>query len=102
MSKLSCDYILSRFLNIEQFVLLSVVITGLFVFIYIKGTKRNRVGDFGLLMLLCGAAVNILERLRFGCVSDYISFFGLFNFNFQDLLVTSGIILIIWTIWKAK
>lgn len=81
---------------------LSVIIAGLFVFFYLKGTKRNRVGDIGLLMLLSGAAVNILERLKFGCVSDYISFFGLFNFNIQDVLVTTGIILIVWTIWKAK
>jgi signal peptidase II len=102
MSKLSCDYIFSAFLSVEVFVLFSVVLTGLFVFLYIKGAKRSRVGDYGLLFLLGGAFGNLVERLKFGCVRDYINFFNLFHFNIQDLLVTAGIMLIIWTLWKAK
>jgi lipoprotein signal peptidase len=102
MSKLSCVYIFSRYLSVEMYVLLSTAITALFVFLFLKNIARSRVGDLGLLLFIAGASVNTLERLKSGCIWDYISFFNLFYFNVQDLLVTVGIILMIWTILKIK
>lgn len=102
MSNLSCDYIFSDFIDIKVFVALSAALVLLFVYLFIKTTGRSRVGDFGLLFLTVGSFLNLYERLKLGCVRDYINFLGLFSFNIQDLLVTMGIILTVWVIWKKK
>jgi lipoprotein signal peptidase len=102
MSKLSCDYIFSNYISVSLFVLISVVLLGAFVYAFLKSTGRSRAGNVGLVLLCVGAGINLIERLGSGCVRDYISFFGLFSFNIQDFLVTVGIILLIWTIWKKN
>ncbi|AHB40418.1 MAG: hypothetical protein ACD_25C00153G0003 [uncultured bacterium] len=56
----------------------------------------------GLVLILSGGTLNILERVFTGCVRDYIGFFGLFHFNLFDLLVTSGVFLLIYELWKTK
>ena len=102
MSKLNCNFIFSNFISTNVFLGISVVLLVLFVVVFLKKVRRNRVGDIGLLLLVSGATINIFERFRFGCVRDYFNFFGLFAFNTQDLLVTAGIILLIWVIWKKN
>jgi lipoprotein signal peptidase len=102
MSKLSCDFIFSRFLNVGEFVALGFFVTVVFSILYSNFIQRSKVGDTGLIIFLVGTSGNLLERLRFGCVRDYINFFGYFHFNIWDLMVSLGIILIGWGIWKKK
>ena len=44
--------------------------------------------------MLIGGTLNIADRLLSGCIHDYLNFFGLFMFNVNDLLVSSGIIIL--------
>jgi lipoprotein signal peptidase len=100
MNRLGCDFILSRFLEIREFATLAVIITVVFSVSYLKLVTRTRVGDIGLVFLWLGAAGNLIERVRFGCVNDYLNFLGFFKFNAWDTLVTFGAALILWNIWK--
>lgn len=48
----------------------------------------------GFGMLVAGGAVNMLDRLRFGCVRDYFDFFGWFVFNVADIGIFLGGVMI--------
>jgi lipoprotein signal peptidase len=102
MNKLNCDFIFSRFLGVEEFVILGFLVAVFFTILYFKFIQRSRAGDTGLIIFLVGTGGNLVERISFGCVGDHINFFGIFYFNVWDLLVSLGIILIGWAIWKRK
>ncbi len=43
------------------------------------------------MLIAIGGLLNVGERMAFGCVKDYLNFFGLFLFNLNDILVTLGL-----------
>lgn len=47
-------------------------------------------------ILFSGGLSNFLERLTYGCVTDYITIFSLPTFNFADTLLTVGVGSIVW------
>ena len=73
--------------------------------LFIMGTGRSR--HPGLVLVLAGAAGNLIDRLMLGSVRDFIDFHaGRFHwpaFNFADSYITIGIILLfISSLRKAK
>jgi lipoprotein signal peptidase len=52
--------------------------------------------------ILSGGFFIIFEGFVRGCVMDYMSFLGLFRFNFADVLIFSGSVLIIIDIFVKK
>lgn len=78
-------------------VLLSALVwLGVFYW-YFKSKKEGE--KTGLLMLLLGGGVNLLMRLFWGKVIDYLCCWGL-CFNLADILITGGVILVINSSWK--
>ncbi len=55
----------------------------------------------GLLMVMLGGAVNLIMRLIWGEVADYLCVAGL-CFNMADILITGGVLLVIEDSWKKK
>lgn len=47
-------------------------------------------------LFLVGGASNLLERLVYGCVTDYIHVGTFFVFNGADVLLTVGVVGIVW------
>lgn len=47
-------------------------------------------------LFLIGGASNLLERLAYGCVTDYIHFGTFLVFNGADVLLTAGVVGILW------
>ncbi len=43
--------------------------------------------------ILAGGVSNIIDRLAYGCVIDYVPFLTISYFNFADVLITVGVIL---------
>ena len=50
----------------------------------------------GLTLLLSGAIGNLIDRVWYGAVTDFLSFWSFPIFNVADSLITVGVILIIW------
>lgn len=100
--KYNCSFFLSQFLTLNQFIGVSVLILLIFLFAYFRNTERSMVSDVGVILIVFGGLLNLLEWVNGGCVRDYINFFNLFYFNFHDLLVTLGSIFVIIRIWKTK
>jgi len=49
----------------------------------------------GLIFLLAGAAGNIIDRLHWGYIVDFISVKGIFVFNLADVFIAAGAILML-------
>ena len=77
-----------------------VVIIAVLVYIFFK-TKKYYSQTF-LILIFAGAVSNLIDRIRLGCVVDYIdlSFFPVFNL--ADTYITIGILFFILNITRNK
>jgi len=59
-------------------------------------------GNIGVFLILTGGWLNLIDRIRFGFVSDYWKFFGLYN-NLADWIIGIGILIfLVEELWKKK
>jgi signal peptidase II len=78
------------------FIFLSIGIIGL-VSIYLFHKKRNDlIANLSCALLMGGAAGNLIDRLRFGCVIDFLDFRVWPVFNVADSAITVGAALLAW------
>lgn len=84
------------FLGMEWVQLFLLIILGVF---WWKDKKA-----WGLLLMIIGGGLNLIERYRFGGVRDYwqIPLTSIYN-NINDYLIALGVIQLIWyLIWKKR
>jgi len=64
------------------------------IFFFLK--KKDFDSQWPWILLFSGGLSNFLERIFFGCVLDYISipFFPIFNV--ADVLLTLGVVVLLW------
>ena len=97
---LNCHYPFEYYIK-SNFFLLFAGLSLLLLCIYLVYLFRgNRQGFLGISLLYTGGMMNIVERYIVGCGIDYLDFFGLFKFNLYDVLVTCGVTLVLYNIWK--
>lgn len=60
--------------------------------------QRNLVNIFGLTLILTGAFSNILDRCKNGFVIDYFDLPFIAVFNIADVMILTGVIVLIWQI----
>lgn len=89
----NCKYLFSNFLTYKQFDFAAAVVLIVFVAFLVSRVAKTKRNILAICLIVAGAAMNIIERhfLGNGCVRDYINFFGLFVFNFYDLLFMTGV-----------
>jgi len=71
------------------------IITGL-IYSFLK--SKNYYQKIFLILIFSGAISNVIDRLRFGCVVDYIDFKIWPVFNLADVYITVGAILLLFVI----
>lgn len=83
-------------INIPEAVLVLGVM-GILLFFGVQWWKEDA-RDLGLCywLFLVGGVSNLWERLVFGCVTDYIHIGELLVFNGADVLLTVGVVGILW------
>ena len=113
-----------QFQNKFWFTLLSVLAAGIVVFYLLRMPNERFIFRFSLALILGGAIGNLIDRLAFGKVVDFIDveFFDIslpsFNFlflsfpgydmtrwpvfNIADSAVTCGMILLTWMVFTQK
>lgn len=69
-----------------------VLIWFVFALAFIVLLKKTTWNMF-LLVTLGGALSNIIDRIRFGCVLDFINFGPFPTFNIADICITVGVVL---------
>ena len=68
----------------------------LVVFYLIKSFRQRKIINiFSLTLILVGGLSNLLDRLNYGAVIDYINFSSLIAFNLADLMILVGVAILI-------
>lgn len=70
------------------------IIFGVFYY-YIKYAKSSLISQLVFAMIIGGAVGNLLDRLRFSAVIDYIQIYSYPVFNFADVTITVGFLILI-------
>lgn len=78
-----------------------IIIVFIFAF-YKKFFHRGRCMQVFLSLILAGAIGNLIDRIRFGCVIDFLDFRIWPVFNVADSAITIGTVLLILQMLKQK
>lgn len=82
------------------FVLASLIASALMVRLYARATEDQRALRWALILLLGGALGNLIDRVLYGEVIDFVHLYyrGVFDwatFNVADVLITAGLVLLV-------
>jgi signal peptidase II len=94
--------------NATLFLIVLSVIASIVLFYYLlKSGKDDLISKMSYLLIISGAIGNLIDRIRFGYVVDFLDFkifgYDFPVFNVADSFITVGcFILIIKTLWEAR
>jgi signal peptidase II len=74
----------------------------LLIYVIIQQQKQGMMNYLAITLIASGAAANLVDRLRFGYVVDYIHFFNLNVFNLADIYIFIGILLYAFVIFRTN
>ncbi|MBU4315176.1 signal peptidase II [Patescibacteria group bacterium] len=77
-------------------IVISIIIILILANLLKKYWNKNIILSSGLVLILFGAIDNLVDRVINNSTTDFLIFFGLSAINFADILILSGIILILW------
>lgn len=83
------------------FVIISLLAIALILY-HLKDKKRSRLSSISLSLILGGAVGNLIDRLRFGFVIDFLDFRVWPVFNVADSAITIGVVLLSWELLCRK
>lgn len=85
------------FLANKTILILVISLVALVFLVSIKKSYHQVSVNFGITLIIAGALGNLLDRINYGYVVDYINLtiFKFPIFNFADILITCGFIIII-------
>lgn len=96
----------AAFSILENNTLLIIIISVIFIIVldqYIKKEKKfNKLSILSLGMIMGGIFGNLMDRIIYHSVVDYLSFFKFPIFNLADIGITIGAILLIISMLKDK
>lgn len=83
------------------FILLTILFCVFIIYIYKFELKTNKLVKMGTIFLLAGALSNLIDRLFWHYVTDFIAFdlFGFYNLpviNFADIFIFFGVLILIY------
>jgi len=76
------------------FLAVSIVVSAVIVFLLLRHKTQGVIMGTGLALLLGGAVGNLIDRLAYGYVLDFLEIRGLFVNNFADVCVSVGTALV--------
>ena len=82
---------------------LIIIILGLLIYWFLKLARKNfGLQEIGLLFIVIGAISNLIDRLHYGYVIDYINLRFWPVFNIADMMISGGVIILIIILFKHK
>lgn len=79
------------------YVVIVLTLLGLIVLYFLYKNDKNNIG-LPIIFILAGAIGNIIDRLVYGGVLDYINIYDYSRFNLADIYIFTGVILYFWSI----
>ncbi len=98
---------LSPSLKLVLLLILPVIVLGIVMYKLFTETTLDKWSTIGFASIIGGGIANMLDRFRFGSVTDFlhIDFGGVFRtgiFNVADMFVSAGLIILILVGFKKK
>ena len=90
------------FRNQTYLFIIAAIAAIVLIYFGIKNNRGNKTYVICLSLILAGALGNLIDRLRFGYVIDFINFYVWPVFNLADSSITIGAIFLAWIIFKGK
>jgi signal peptidase II len=84
------------------FGILAVVVTAFIIIYYPQIPKEEKLMRVAISMQLGGAIGNLIDRIQFGPVTDFISVGSFPVFNIADSSITVGVGLLILALWLSE
>ncbi|MAG60238.1 signal peptidase II [archaeon] len=81
--------------------ILLILISLIVIVVIIKYFKKEKgLAQVSWALILGGAVGNVIDRILFGSVTDFLAFSFWPAFNVADMAVTVGVIILLWQYWK--
>jgi signal peptidase II len=84
------------------FAVLAVIISGFIVIYFPRIPREEKLMRFAIALQLGGALGNLIDRIHFGPVTDFISVGEFPVFNVADSCITIGVGLLILSMWISE
>lgn len=84
------------------FIIISFIAIILLLYFFIKLNPKSLLIIFNLSLIFSGIVGNLIDRLKYGYVIDFISIKNFPVFNFSDSYITIGVFLMFIILWKEK
>jgi signal peptidase II len=81
------------------FMVLAVIVSGAILYYYPRIPDTEKVIRFSLSLQLAGAVGNLIDRIFFGHVTDFISVGNFAIFNIADSSITVGVAILLIAVW---
>lgn len=92
--------------NVNYLIIINVVLILLIIYFIKKNKKHNKYEELGYGLLLGGAFGNLLDRVIYGYVIDFLDFtiidYHFPIFNIADSCIVIGIVILLLTSWRKK
>ncbi len=79
--------------------ILAVVVSAAILWYYPRVPEDQKVVRFALSLQLAGALGNLIDRIAFGHVTDFISVGNFAIFNVADSSITVGVLILLLAVW---
>jgi signal peptidase II len=66
------------------------------IYFWWQHIEQSFLTQLSYILILAGGISNIIDRFYYGCVIDYIPFLNISSFNFADVLISVGALIILW------
>lgn len=83
-------------------VMLIVIFLLFLIWLWFTGQRLSLLSRIGLTMSISGGTSNLIDRLLFGHVRDFVAIPFLPIFNLADILVVAGVLLILWGFYRRE
>ena len=83
-------------------ILVIVILVVLINFLFRAYLKRELISIFSFSLIVAGAFSNLIDRLRYGFVVDYIDLRFFTVFNLADTMITFGIVFLVFRVFRGQ
>ncbi len=84
------------------FVVLWLVIMSFVIYFWVQKLQDKFMIQLPFILILAGGLSNLIDRIYYGCVVDFIPFLNISNFNIADVFITVGAGLILWQSFMSE
>lgn len=88
--------------SLPTFIILIVVIVGIAYWMFLGWQSQHRNIIWGTTLIFVGALSNLIDRIIYGHVVDYLNLFNWSIFNIADLMIFCGVGMILFSWWRKE